>query len=201
MLAWMSCRCGNVRGQVGPAEARLSNRVTCYCDDCQAFAHHLGHADLLDARGGSDIIQIPPASLAFTQGLDKIGAVRLSAKGLYRWRACCCNTPIGNTVTPTIPFVGLLASTFRCEGQDPDALFGKPRGAIMGQFAIGGPPPGSKGIRPWLMASTIAKVLSWRLAGRAWPHPFFDRRTGRPAYPVTILSTEERARLRAIVNR
>ena len=83
------CRCGQVRGIVDPVERRLSNRVTCYCDDCQAFAHYLGRPDLLDARGGSDIVQVPPASVRFLSGADQIDGVRLGAKGLYRWRARC----------------------------------------------------------------------------------------------------------------
>jgi hypothetical protein len=33
-----------------------------HCDDCQAFAHQLGRADLLDAQAGSDIVQVAPAS-------------------------------------------------------------------------------------------------------------------------------------------
>jgi hypothetical protein len=199
-MAWISCTCGEVRGEVRPAEPRLANRVTCYCDDCQAFAHYLKRTDLLDERGGSDIVQIPPATLIFTQGQDKIAGVRLTAKGLHRWRASCCGSPLGNTMTPAIPFVGLLASSFRVEGQDPDALFGKPRGAIMGQYAIGGAPPGTKGIRPWLMATTIVQVLGWRFGGRVWPHPFFDRATGATIYPVSTLSRDERERLRALTD-
>ena len=57
------CRCGEVRGFVADASPRTVNRVVCYCDDCQAFAHRLGRADLLDAHGGSDVVQVAPASL------------------------------------------------------------------------------------------------------------------------------------------
>ena len=192
------CRCGAVGGVVSPAQPSLSIRVTCYCDDCQAFAHYLGRADLLDARGGSDIVQVPPASVTFTRGWDQIDGVRLGVKGLYRWRARCCQSPLGNTATPAIPFVGLPASSFLAEGAGPDAVFGKPRGAIMGQFAIGGAPPGTKGIPLKLMASTIARVLGWRLRGRTWPHPFFDRETVKPLYSFTTLEQGERERLRRL---
>ena len=144
-MAWLTCTCGQVRGEVRAAEPRLANRVICYCDDCQAFAHYLNRADLLDERGGSDIVQIPPATLTFTRGKDKIAGVRLTLRACTAG-ARCCGAPLGNTTTPAIPFVGLLASSFRLEGQDPDALFGKPRGAVMGQFAIGGAPPGRKGL-------------------------------------------------------
>ncbi len=56
MNAEFRCRCGEVRGIVTDASPHTANRVVCYCDDCQAFAHRLGRADLLDAHGGSDIV-------------------------------------------------------------------------------------------------------------------------------------------------
>ena len=58
----LRCRCGEVVGLVENAAPQKVNRVVCYCDDCQAFAHQLGRADLLDAQGGTDIIQVAPAS-------------------------------------------------------------------------------------------------------------------------------------------
>ena len=71
------CRCGEVRGTVANPSPQAVNRITCYCDDCQAFAHQLGRADLLNARGGSDIVQVAPAALTFTRGLDRIVGLRL----------------------------------------------------------------------------------------------------------------------------
>ena len=60
--ATLSCRCGEVRGLVTSVSPHTVNRVVCYYDDCQAFLHHLGRAELLDTRGGTDIIQIAPAN-------------------------------------------------------------------------------------------------------------------------------------------
>src|SRR5579883_2663382 len=120
--AEMRCRCGEVRGWVANPSPRTVNRVVCYCDDCQAFAHHLGRADLLDSHGGSDIVQVAPASLTFVQGQERIAGLRLTPKGIYRWYASCCNTPVGNTVTPAIPFVGIVAQAFENGAQRPDDL-------------------------------------------------------------------------------
>ena len=86
------CRCGEVTGLVTNASPQKVNRVVCYCDDCQAFAHQLGRADLLNAQGGSDIVQVAPASLAFMKGQNRIAGVRLTPKGLFRWHTTCCNT-------------------------------------------------------------------------------------------------------------
>ena len=192
------CRCGAVRGHLARPSPRGVNRVVCYCDDCQAYAHRLGRADLLDRQGGSDIVQCAPARLAFAQGQDRIAGLRLSPKGTYRWYAACCNTPLGNTLGPSLPFVGLPVQVFAVEGQAPDRLFGKPIGAIKGEFAVGGAPPGSRGMRPSLLLRSFAKILGWRLAGRTWPHPFFDRASRKPIYPVTVLRREERAALRPL---
>ena len=191
------CSCGEVRGTVTDASPRTANHVICFCDDCQAFAHRLGRADLLDAKGGSDIVQVAPASIAFTQGQERIRGLRLAPKGLYRWYASCCNTPVGNTLTPSIPFVGVFASIFDQDAQRAEAVFGAPTGAVQGKFAVGDAPPGSTGINLSLLARVVGKVLGWRLSGKAWPHPFFRRDSGAPVYPVDVLSREEREALRA----
>jgi hypothetical protein len=192
----LQCRCGAVHGRVTDASPRSVNRAICYCDDCQAFAHHLGRADLLDAHGGSDIVQVAPASLALTQGHASIRGVRLTPTGLHRWYAGCCNTPLGNVVSTAIPFVGIVTAAFAAAGQAPDRHFGTPRGAIKGEYAIGAPPPGSRGVGVALMIRSIAKVVGWRIGGKAWPHPFFDRASGRALYPVAVLSQAQRDALR-----
>src|SRR5262245_58127499 len=191
----LSCRCGEVQGRVRNAAPRTANRVVCYCDDCQAFLHHLGRTDLLDTHGGTDIVQVAPASLAFDRGAERIAGLRLTAKGLYRWYASCCNTPVGNTVGPAIPFIGVVARVF--EG-GPGETFGKPIGAIYGKYAVGEPPEGSTGLNPWVYARVIRMVLGWRLSGQSWPHPFFDRATRAPTRPVTTLSPAERDALRPL---
>ena len=108
----LRCRCGEVRGRVTDASPQTVNRMICYCDDCQAFLHHLGRDDLLDAHGGTDVVQVAPASLSFVEGAERIVGVRLGPKGLFRWYASCCKTPVGNTLTPAVPFVGIVARAF-----------------------------------------------------------------------------------------
>jgi hypothetical protein len=194
----LRCRCGEVRGIVSNPSRRTVNRVICYCEDCQAFAHQIGRADLLDAHGGTDIVQVPPAALRFVQGHDKIAGVRLTPKGLFRWYATCCNTPVGNTLTPAVPFVGITAQTFGGSTPRADEVFGKPIGAILGKYAIGEAPIGSTGINLSLMLRAIGKVLGWRLRGKAWPHPFFKREPSEPIYPLSVLSQPQREALRPL---
>jgi hypothetical protein len=196
----LGCRCGQVRGLLRGASPRTVNRVVCYCDDCQAFLHHLGRADLLDDHGGTDIVQVAPAALAIDEGADHVAGVRLTPKGLYRWFASCCKTPLGNTLRPSVPFVGLPLEAFRGapDAARRDEAFGPPRGAIMGKYAVGGAPPGSTSIAPRLLAHTARCILGWKLTGRAWPHPFFDRSTGEPKRAPATLSRAERDALRPL---
>ena len=188
----LHCRCGEVRGRVMAASPQTVNRAVCYCDDCQAYLQYLGRTDLLDAHGGTDVVQVAPASLTFDRNAERIVGLRLSPKGLYRWYASCCKTPVGNTVGPAIPFVGIVAQAF----ERPDDVFGKPIGAIQGKYAVGTPPEGSNKLNLRLIARAIRMVLGWRLAGKTWPHPFFDRTTRAPTRPLTTLSRSEREALR-----
>lgn len=196
--AELRCRCGKVHAVVKDPSPRTVNRVICYCADCQAFAHQLGRADLLDRHGGTDIVQVAPASLTFIQGQDKIAGLRLSPKGLYRWYARCCNTPVGNTVSPSIPFVGLVAQSFAGDGQTPDQLFGQPVGAILGKYAVGEVPKKVQGMSFALIVRALRLILSRRLSGQTWPHPFFDQATRQPRYPVMVLTREQREALRPL---
>ena len=172
--------------------------MVCYCDDCQAYAHRLGRADLLDAHGGSDIVQVAPASLSFDRGADRLVGLRLSPKGLYRWYASCCNTPLGNTLGPGLPFVGIVAQAFDMAGRRADEVFGRPAAASMVKFAVGGAPQGLPAISVRQLLRALGRVAGWRIGGKTWPHPYFDRATRLPSPPLTVLTREERAALRPL---
>jgi hypothetical protein len=105
-------------------------------------------------------------------------------------------TPVGNSLNPAIPFVGIIARAFDEGAQHPDDLFGKPIGAIMGKYAIGDAPPGSKGIRLPLLVRAVRTVLGWRLYGQTWPRPFFERDTRAPIYPLTVERTRRSLAIR-----
>jgi hypothetical protein len=194
--ARFACRCGTVRGSVAKATPRSVNRVLCYCADCQAFAQALGRPDLLDARGGSDVIQVAPARMTIEAGHAQVAALRLTERGLHRFHATCCGTPLGNAPGPSIPVIGIPRPAFDVDGQDPDALFGPPSGTAYGESATGEGPPIRKGVSPGVLARILLKVIGWRLSGRGWPHPFFDRATGRAVFPVHVLPPERREALR-----
>jgi hypothetical protein len=103
----LRCRCGHVRGVARDVSPSAGFRLVCYCKDCQAFAHfhaHVpekwtpvfrkGHApikipDVLDAAGGTDILQMPPGRMTITAGTDALRCLRFSEK-VFRWYADCC---------------------------------------------------------------------------------------------------------------
>ena len=195
----LGCRCDQIHGRITGVSPQTVNRAICYCDDCQAFLHHLGRADLLDQHAGTDLVQVAPASVRYDRGVNQIVGVRLGPKGMHRWYASCCKTPLGNTMaTPALPFIGMPLEVFRgLDARRRDEVFGAPRGKVFGQFATHGTPEGSTKLPAKMMLHTVRLLLGWKLGGKTWPHPFFERTSAAPWLPVSILSREERQVLRA----
>jgi hypothetical protein len=194
----LGCRCGAINGWVRGVSRGTVNRAICYCDDCQAFLHYLGRAELLDVHGGTDIVQVAPAAVTFDRGAERIVGLRLGPRGLHRWYASCCKTPLGNTMTPSIPFIGMASEVFRgmSDVRRRDQVFGRVRGSAFSQYAAGAP-AGSGGLQLRMFAHAVRLMLGWKLRGRAWPHPFFDAASRAPSHPVTTLSPGEREALRS----
>ena len=192
----LKCRCGTVRGVARNIAPSTVNHCFCYCDDCQAFAHFLGRADdVLDAHGGTEITQMSQANVAFTTGADKVAAMRLSAKGMIRWYASCCRTPIGNTMSMTaMPFVGVIKAFVDA----PSTALGPIRGRGFANSAKGGRAAVPKDGLPEvvMIARVLAKVLRWRLRGDHRRSPLFDAATGQARVVPRVLEAAEREDLR-----
>jgi hypothetical protein len=175
-------------------------RFVCYCKDCQAFARFLGCLDVLDAAGGTDIVQMPPARVTLAAGADALRCLALAdTSHVLRWYSDCCRTPIANTAkSPRFPLVAII----RCfidhaaNGRSRDAVLGPPLCRIYEDSAVGplpptAPPPLSFGVS--LLRATM--VLRWWMRGLARPTPFFDARTNAPCCPPRVLTPHERAAL------
>ena len=194
----LACRCGAVRGSVAPDPP--FNHVVCYCRDCQAFAQFLGRAEeVLDAHGGSDIVQMRTKNLTLTQGADRLASIRLTPRGPLRWYTTCCNTPIGNTaLTPRISFVGLITA---CLAKEPPvaASFGP---VVMRGFTSGyrGEPKPPRGSLLTLIRRLVGITFPARLDGSWRRTPFFDAASGRPVAEPRTLDSDEHARLLAAVD-
>ena len=195
----LRCRCDRVRGVARDLSGRSGNRVVCYCDDCQTYARWLGGEGIVDGHGGTDVFQMAPARLRIERGAEELRCVRLAPKGLLRWYAGCCRTPIGNTLaSPRVPFVGVVHAFMDhgADGRARDEALGPPLASIFGEFAAAGAPPGvrARAPRSLLVRSAGLLLLAW-LRGDARPSPFFDQ-TGAPVSEPLVLGPQEREALR-----
>jgi hypothetical protein len=170
----LKCACGTVKGKTSAVSSKIGTRITCCCDDCQAFSQFLGQeGNVLDQYGGTDIFQIPVSFLTITEGKSEIACVRLSPKGMHRWYAKCCNTPIGNTFGAGGPFIGIIHS-FMDKATTSEVDLGKNRGHILTKFAKTPVPENLKGSSLSINCRVVAKILSWKLKGLNKPSEFFN---------------------------
>lgn len=191
----LRCRCGAIEGYV--ASPRSAGRAVCYCRDCQSFARFLGDAQhILDSAGGTAIVATQPRHVHLTRGTQHLRCMRLSDKGLLRWYAGCCRTPIGNTPPdPKLSYVGLVHSCLPGTGAEIDRAFGPPRIALNTGSA-------TLPVSPTRVASffgilkIIRNVLSARLSGAYKDNPFFQPGSATPVAPVQTLTLAQRRALR-----
>jgi hypothetical protein len=190
----LRCQCGTLRGHVSHTESVC--RGVCYCKDCQAYAHFLGKADeILDEMGGSDVVATLPQHVSFTQGLEKLSCMSLSDKGMLRWYASCCNTPIGNTSRDfKVSHVGLLHSCLRDPSTSLDSAFGPVRMRV-GMKSAKGHPKAMAASTTVSILRFMARLIRARLDGSYKNTPFFDPETGISRVAPKVLTADERARL------
>lgn len=167
----LRCRCGALTGLVG--QPRKASRGVCYCKDCQAFARYLGDPDrVLDSMGGTDVVATLAKYVSFTSGTDRLACLSLTDRGLLRWYANCCGTPIGNTLRNfRVPYVSLVHT---CLGTPAgiEASFGPVRMRVNTKSATGHPKS-----MPLSQAGALLRflptVLLGRLDGSYKTTPFF----------------------------
>jgi hypothetical protein len=176
-------------------------RAVCYCDDCQIYAHHLGRSDILDERGGTEALMSTPGQVTFTAGAEQVRCLRLSPKGLYRWYAGCCNTPLGNTLSARLPvlILPLVSLDVAAAGKSLDEALGPPTMRMQARYAKGGSAPFAHPKAPLKLLPRVASHLlrGW-LRGRGQPSPFFDER-GQPRVAPQLIDKAEREAIRARV--
>ncbi len=185
----LKCSCGAVRGMTKCVTANSGIRVVCCCDDCQTFANYLNREDvILDEYGGTDIFQMPMSHIQITHGINNIRCVRLSPKGMFRWYTECCKTPIGNTMSAGVPFIGIIHNFMDDDGIRDENL-GPVLGYLQTQFAKKALPPSQNQsafpIR--IIIRFCSNMIFWKLKGLNRPSPFFDS-SGSPVSVPHILS-------------
>lgn len=190
----LECSCGSVKGVAHDVSPKTGIHVACYCDDCQAFAHELGQQNaVLDHYGGTYIFQMSPATINITAGNEYLCCMRLSPKGMHRWYAGCCKTPIGNTVNAKTPFIGLI-TTFIAESHDKANALGPISNQIMDKFAT--PPlPNNLKIKSSKFISglrILSKFVKWKIRDGNKPTPFFDKNGNSVANVIIVSENSDR---------
>lgn len=193
----LRCACGTIRGTALAVAPGAGNHVVCYCKDCQDFARFLRRPGITDEQGGTDIFQMAPGRVRITAGAEALACVRLTARGLHRWYCRDCKTPLANTVSARVPFVGLIHSFM-----DP-ASDGPGREAALGRPILHGYPNSATGPLPSFpgdismlrfFARGTRLMLTWLVTGVGSPSPFFDR-DGAPRSAPQVLTPEQRRAL------
>ncbi len=184
----LRCTCGQFHAVIRDPSPSTDNHGICYCVDCQAFPRHLGQADrCLDAAGGTDIYQTQPSKVDIIEGREHLALLRLRPKGLFRWYASCCNTPLGNTMgKPKLSFVGFLT----CNFEDTTQLM--PVGFRYKKEQALAPVDGPAGSVAAFAFRTMKNMLSARISGRWKQTPFFDVESGRAVVAPYTLTEAER---------
>lgn len=179
----LKCACGKVRGVAHNVTPKAGNRLVCHCEDCQAFANYLGTENILDEYGGTDIFQMSAAQVEFTSGLEYIRSIRLTSKGMIRFYTNCCRTPIGNTISANMPFVGVIHNFMDDDGAREDNL-----GPVRAHTYIKKDSPVQHLNTPLIrvVPRMILKLFTWKLKDSKKPNPFFNQ-DGEPVSKPTIL--------------
>jgi Family of unknown function (DUF6151) len=115
----------------------------------------------------------------------------LSPKGLLRWYAACCRTPIGNTPRDRkTPYVGLIRTCL----PNLDESFGPLKIAIKTGSATG--EVQATPVATFLGILKITrKVIGARLRGKDKVNPFFAPDSGEPIKAPQVLTFAERKSL------
>jgi hypothetical protein len=164
----------------------------CYCKDCRAYAYHLGKAQaVLDELGGTEVVATQAQYVVFTGGVQNLACMSLSEKGLLRWYAECCHTPIANTPRNwRLPYVGLVHNCLRNGMMPLERSFPRVQMHVNTDSAKGKPPS-----MQWSQATALLgfmpKLLFAAVVGSYRHTPFFTP-SGSPIVAVKVLSSAER---------
>lgn len=183
----IQCQCGALSGEI--SNTRSAIRAVCYCKDCRAYAFHLGrpHA-ILDEIGGTDVVATQSRHVALTGGIEHLACLSLSDKGLLRWYAKCCNTPIANTPRNwRIPYVGLVHSGLK---KPLESSFARVQMHVNTKSAKGRPPSTRRSQTTTLLGFLPAMLFA-RVAG-TYQHTPFCSPSGVPIVEVHVLTGIER---------
>ncbi|MBO9479070.1 hypothetical protein J7382_16095 [Shimia sp. R11_0] len=189
----LKCKCGAFEAVLNDVSPRTGSHIHCHCQDCQTAARVLGAEEQLLPRAGSDIFHTTPAQLTLTKGQEHLACLRLSPRGLMRWYAGCCNTPMFATMAHTkLAFMGVWVPSM---APPPETKLAKVIGKVIAVVRTQDAPMGSPSLKEYGFNRAgfhvLARHVSALLQGRARQTPLFDAE-GAPIVKPRVLSKEER---------
>lgn len=135
--------------------------------------------------------------VCYCRDCQALACMSLTERGMLRWYASCCNTPIGNTQRDfRLPFVGLVHTRLEDPSRTLDSVFGPVRMRLNTRHA-----KGRVKTMPVSMAKSKSKsmfrfmgsVLRARLDGSYKRSPFFAPDRGTPVAIPKVPSAGELA--------
>jgi len=152
--------------------------------------------DVLDAQGGTEIVQMAQSKFQILEGKEHLAAVKLSDAGMIRWYAACCQTPLGNTLANVrVNFIGLIHNFLKQNQMDSD--FGTSIAMVNTDTALGNSKPAQRGL-PGVIVRFIWIVITSFLSGN-YKHSALFSSSGLPYVEPEVLTTEELMELKKLV--
>ncbi len=190
----LQCYCGLIKGQITNARPPFAVRYVCMCDDCQSYAHYLGHPErTLDANGGTELYPVPQAHIQIISGKENLACLKLTPKGTNRWYSACCHTPIANSAGANFPFVGVPHTFMRhdLDGTTAQDALGPIHSRAMGKYGTPPLPPNTAKTISWraMIQATMFWLFAW-FKRQARPSTFYDK-TGKPMARPYVLAKAE----------
>jgi len=180
-----SCKCGTVRGRLCDVDAKSGMALTCHCSYCRAAEVHLGQPD--PAPDGVTLYQTTANIVQFETGREAVSAFRFNPKGMIRWHATCCGSPLFNTMAhPGTGFASLVVARV----DTPDAL--GPVRTVLGKRNAAGK-ESYRGVMPLVLAMMI-RTVRMKLSGDWRKTPFF-RPDGTANGEVILLTAAQTSAL------
>ena len=137
---------------------------------------------MLDKFGGTDIYQMPISQVEITKGVERMNCIKLKPKGLIRWYAGCCRTPIGNTISSNIPFIGVIHS-FMDDAGVRDKNIGLVHEYMCTKDSCLAERKKTSSFK--IIVRILLKMLVWKVKGLNKPSSFFDS-NGPVSTPLLI---------------
>src|SRR6185436_6305502 len=135
-----------------------------------------------------------------TRGIENLRCLRLSDKGMLRWYAGCCNTPVANSMpSAKTPFAGVIHNILKFSRStgSREAVLGPIYARVQAKYGVGILPEDA---HPTASLKVILNTAGFLLRG--WlqrqhkPSPFFDAINAKPVVEPYILTSGEREKLR-----